>query len=64
MQAAHDAGVVHRDLKPEKVMLDGDDRALIMDFGISRSFSPASLITIRSGRKSAGRMTKRDLDRL
>ena len=37
LAAAHEAGVVHRDLKPENVMLDRDGRAVIMDFGISRS---------------------------
>ena len=37
MHAAHEAGVVHRDLKPANIMLDGDDNALIMDFGIALS---------------------------
>jgi tetratricopeptide (TPR) repeat protein len=40
LAAAHEAGVVHRDLKPENVMLDREDRAVIMDFGISRSTLP------------------------
>jgi serine/threonine protein kinase/Flp pilus assembly protein TadD len=37
LEAAHDAGVVHRDLKPPNIMIGADDLALIMDFGISAS---------------------------
>ncbi len=37
LQAAHEAGVVHRDLKPANIMIDGEDNALIMDFGIALS---------------------------
>ena len=35
LAAAHQAGVVHRDLKPANIMIDGEKRALIMDFGIA-----------------------------
>ena len=37
LAAAHQAGVIHRDLKPANIMIDGDDNAVIMDFGIAKS---------------------------
>jgi len=36
---AHKLGVVHRDLKPQNIMIDREGNARIMDFGIARSLS-------------------------
>ena len=42
MGAAHAAGVIHRDLKPDNVIIARDGRVVITDFGVARAHADAA----------------------
>jgi serine/threonine protein kinase len=43
LNAAHDVGLVHRDVKPSNVLLGKDDFAYLIDFGIARTADETAL---------------------
>jgi hypothetical protein len=50
---AHEEGVVHRDVKPANIMLDGRGRVQLMDFGLAKRLDPAAPIPL-AGEDEAG----------
>src|SRR6266511_1259657 len=45
VEYAHGHGILHRDLKPGNILLDGRGEPLVSDFGLARCLEPTSNLT-------------------